>query len=97
MRVAWAASRLSNDLPVEGWHFALDPERMKMEVLEGLHACIEDYAMQARRHGDVSGDQSGDPEGSARKSSEKEVQRLDEIDPATPGPKKQKRRKMTPK
>lgn len=34
-------------------------------------------------------------EGSARESLEKEVQRLDEIDPATPGPKRHKRRKMT--
>jgi hypothetical protein len=49
MRVVWNFSRLSNNLPIGGWHDVLDPERMKMELVEGLLACVESRAMKMRR------------------------------------------------
>lgn len=32
---------MSNGLPIGGWDTVYDPERMKMELVESLHACIE--------------------------------------------------------
>lgn len=47
VRVVWAAGRISNDLPFEDWHVKLNPERMKMEIVEGLRALIEDSVWEA--------------------------------------------------
>ena len=49
MRVMWNFSRLLNNLPIRGWDNVLDPERMKMELVEGLLACVESSAMKMRR------------------------------------------------
>jgi len=44
--------RLSNSLPIGGWHAVLSPERMKLEIVEGLQACVEGNAIQ--RYGDAA-------------------------------------------
>jgi hypothetical protein len=49
MRVVWNFRRLSNNLPIGGWHDVLDPERMKMELVDGLRACVESNAMEKHR------------------------------------------------
>lgn len=40
---------MSNNFPVEGWHTVLSPERMEMEIVEGLAACVENNVMHAKR------------------------------------------------
>ncbi|EXJ56204.1 uncharacterized protein A1O5_12660 [Cladophialophora psammophila CBS 110553] len=45
IRVVWNFTRLSNGLPIGGWDAVLEPERMIMELVEGLRACVETNAM----------------------------------------------------
>jgi len=46
IRVVWNFSRLSNGLPIGGWDAVQDPERMKMELVEGLRTCMEANVMR---------------------------------------------------
>ncbi|KAK5042846.1 hypothetical protein LTR84_012801 [Exophiala bonariae] len=49
VRVVWNFRRLANNLPVGDWNMTLSPERMKMEIVEGFAACIENGAMKRYR------------------------------------------------
>ncbi|KAJ9503197.1 hypothetical protein H2202_001351 [Exophiala xenobiotica] len=45
IRVVWNFRLLSNGLSIGGWDTVLDPERMKMELVEGFHASVQADAM----------------------------------------------------
>jgi hypothetical protein len=55
-----------NNLPIGGWHAETNPERMKLEIVEGLQACIEGNAMQ--RYRDVTHKLANDSEEKLGKS-----------------------------
>ncbi|KAB8213218.1 hypothetical protein BDV33DRAFT_210420 [Aspergillus novoparasiticus] len=45
IRTVWNFRRLSNNLPIRAGDSVLNPERMMLEVVEGLAACVESGAM----------------------------------------------------
>jgi hypothetical protein len=50
VRVVWNFRHVANNLPIGGWRTVVSSEHMKMEIVEGLYACVEGNAMQAKRY-----------------------------------------------
>ncbi|KAF4230400.1 hypothetical protein CNMCM6457_005976 [Aspergillus fumigatiaffinis] len=49
VRVVWNYRRLSNGFPIGTWTTKLCPKRMKLEIVEGLIACVESNTMRRGR------------------------------------------------
>ncbi|KEF54272.1 uncharacterized protein A1O9_09438 [Exophiala aquamarina CBS 119918] len=45
IRVIWNFKLLSNGIPIGGWDIVLNPERIKMELVEGFHISVQEEAM----------------------------------------------------
>jgi hypothetical protein len=45
-RVVWNFRRLSNGLDIGSWDTVLSSERMNMDIVSGLTACVESNAVQ---------------------------------------------------
>ncbi|KAL4993993.1 hypothetical protein BDV10DRAFT_189454 [Aspergillus recurvatus] len=45
IRVIWNFKRISNGLSIGPWDKILDPKEMKLEIVEGFMACVQDNAM----------------------------------------------------
>ncbi|KIW79860.1 hypothetical protein Z517_06475 [Fonsecaea pedrosoi CBS 271.37] len=69
IRVVWNFKLLSNGLSIGGWDIVLDPERMKMELVEGFHASVQADAMS--KYTNECAEPSSDSEQSCAKKSKK--------------------------
>ena len=76
MRVVWNFRHVANNLLIGGWQTVVSPEHMKMEIVEGLYACVEGNAMQAKRYRENRQKSSSDSERDGWKGLEKELRRL---------------------
>ncbi|EXJ73556.1 uncharacterized protein A1O5_03317 [Cladophialophora psammophila CBS 110553] len=69
IRVIWNFKLLSNGLSIGGWDIVLDPERIKMELVEGFHTSVQEGVMS--KYMNECGEPSSDSEQSCAKQSKK--------------------------
>ena len=58
-----------NGLSVGGWHDVLDPERLRMDIVEAFETCISEKALQQTRRARNSGQLSNESEQNDRMGS----------------------------